>query len=86
MRNDVSAPELSIRLPDTLRDGILRLAEAAGRSPDWMIERAVMAYLAGEGADILAAAKGDAEFAAGESEDFDDVLADLKTIVRGKAA
>lgn len=86
MRNDLSTGELSIRLPDRLREGILHLAKAAGQSPDQVIERAVLSYLAGEGADILAAAKGDAEFAAGNSEDFDAVLSDLESIVRGKAA
>ncbi|WP_156382274.1 MULTISPECIES: CopG family transcriptional regulator [unclassified Aureimonas] len=78
--------DVSVHLSDTVGDGVSRLATAIGRSPDWVIERALTAYLAGEGADLLAAAKGDSEFAEGEAEDFDDVLADLAAIVHGKAA
>ena len=48
--------------------------------------RAMRLYLAGEGAEILNVANGLRQLDNGESEDMDDVIAQVEQIVRGNAA
>ena len=55
-------PELSdpitLRLPVDVLDAIERIGRASDRTRSWVMVRALRLYLAGEGADILAIAKG----------------------------
>lgn len=86
----MAKPELSdpvtLRLPvDVLRD-IEAIASACERTRSWVIVRALRAYLADEGRDILSAIEGRREIEAGGGHDFDAVLAEIRAIVKGRAA
>ncbi|WP_041801707.1 CopG family ribbon-helix-helix protein [Rhodopseudomonas palustris] len=84
-KSPLSEP-LTIRLPlDVLAD-IEKIAAASDRKRSWVIVRALKAYLAGEGADILAIAKGREQIAAGDVHDMDDVIKEIEAIVNSKAA
>jgi predicted transcriptional regulator len=76
---------IALRVPADILAEIERIAHLAERSRSWVIVRAMKAYLAAEGRDILAAAEGRDEIARGESADLDDVLDELDGR-EGKAA
>lgn len=86
----MSKPQLSdpitLRLPLDVLEAIERIAETSDRSRSWVMVRAMRLYLAGEGAEILNVADGLAQLDSGESEDMDDVIAQVEQIVRGNAA
>ncbi len=86
----MSKPQLSdpitLRLPLDVLEAIERIAVTSDRSRSWVIVRALRLYLAGEGAEILNVADGLAQLDSGESEDMDDVIAQVEQIVRGNAA
>ncbi|CAN7433564.1 CopG family ribbon-helix-helix protein [Devosia sp. LjRoot3] len=86
----MSKPQLSdpitLRLPVDVLEAIERIAETSDRSRSWVMVRAMRLYLAGEGAEILNVADGLAQLEKGESEDMDDVIAQVEQIVRGNAA
>lgn len=86
----MSKPPLSdpitLRLPVDVLEAIERIAETSDRSRSWVMVRAMRLYLAGEGAEILNVADGMAQLDNGESEDMDDVIAQVEQIVRGNAA
>lgn len=86
----MSKPQLSdpitLRLPLDVLEAIERIAETSDRSRSWVMVRAMRLYLASEGAEILNVADGIAQLDIGESEDMDDVIAQVEQIVRGNAA
>lgn len=86
----MSKPQLSdpitLRLPVDVLEAIERIAETSDRSRSWVMVRAMRLYLAGEGAEILNVANGLGQLDNGESEDMDDVIAQVEQIVRGNAA
>lgn len=86
----MSKPPLSdpvtLRLPVDVLEAIERIAETSDRSRSWVMVRAMRLYLASEGAEILNVADGMAQLDNGESEDMDDVIAQVEQIVRGNAA
>lgn len=86
----MSKPQLSdpitLRLPKDVLEAIERIAETSDRSRSWVMVRAMRLYLASEGAEILNVADGLAQLDKGESEDMDDVVAQVEQIVRGNAA
>ncbi|PZA11213.1 CopG family transcriptional regulator [Rhodopseudomonas palustris] len=77
---------LTIRLPMDVLDDIEKIAAASDRKRSWVIVRALKAYLAGEGSDILAIIKGREQIAAGGAHDMDDVIREIEAIVNSKAA
>ncbi|HUG61340.1 MAG TPA: ribbon-helix-helix domain-containing protein [Methylomirabilota bacterium] len=77
---------IAIRLPSDVLSAIEEIAETTERSRSWVIVRALKTYLLNEGADILAFRKGRKDFDDGRSEDIDDVIRDLESIVAGKVA
>lgn len=83
-------PELSdpitLRLPVDVLDAIERIGRASDRTRSWVMVRALRLYLAGEGADILAIAKGLEQIEGGDSRDGDEVIAEIEALVRGKVA
>lgn len=81
----LSAP-LTLRLPADVLGDIEKIAAASDRTRSWVIVRALRAYLAGEGSDILAIVKGREEIAAGDVHDMDDVIKEIEAIVNPKAA
>ncbi len=81
----LSAP-LTLRLPVDVLDDVEKIASASERTRSWVIVRALKAYLANEGSDILAIVKGREEIAAGDIHDMDDVSKEIEAIVNSKAA
>ncbi len=77
---------LALRLPLDVLEAVQKIAAASDRTRSWVIVRALKTYLAGEGADILAIAKGREQIAAGDTHDMDDVLREIEAIVNSKAA
>ncbi|MCR6670279.1 CopG family ribbon-helix-helix protein [Devosia ginsengisoli] len=82
---DLSDP-ITLRLPRDVLAAIERIAETSDRTRSWVMVRALRLYLAGEGAEILSVADGLRQLGNGESEDMDDVIAQVEQIVRGNAA
>ena len=81
----LSAP-LTLRLPVDVLEDIETIAAASDRTRSWVIVRALKAYLASEGSDILAIVKGREAIAAGDAHDLDDVIKEVEAIVNSKAA
>ena len=77
---------ITLRIPADVLADIETIARATERSRSWVMVRALKAYLQQEGADILAYQLGLAEVAAGDVEDLDEVLKDLKRIASDKVA
>jgi predicted transcriptional regulator len=69
---------IALRVPADILADIERIARVSDRTRSWVIVRALKAYLASEGADVLAVAKGRDEIAQGQSHDLDDVLDELE--------
>lgn len=84
-KSPLSEP-LTLRLPLDVLDDIEKIAAASDRTRSWVIVRALKAYLASEGADILAIIKGREQIAAGDVHDMDDVIREVEAIVNSKAA
>ncbi|RFZ87841.1 ribbon-helix-helix protein, CopG family [Shinella sp. WSJ-2] len=77
---------ITLRLPNDVLDAIETVARISGRSRSWVMVRAMKAYLAAEGQDILdldAARRAAAEEGA---TGLDDLLADLDRTLPGDAA
>lgn len=77
---------ITLRLPGEVLAAIEQIAATSDRTRSWVIVRAIRLYLAGEGAEILSVADGIDQLNNGESEDMDDVIAEVERIVRGNAA
>lgn len=77
---------ITLRIPQDVLSEIEKIAETTDRSRSWIIVRALKTYLSNEGADILSIRKGREEIDAGDVEDFDEVVADLKRISSEKVA
>lgn len=86
----MAKPELSdpitLRLPVEILSDIEKIASASERTRSWVMVRALRLYLAGEGSEILDIAAGAEQLDRGETEDMDDVIAQVERIVRGSAA
>jgi predicted transcriptional regulator len=68
---------IALRVPADILSDIERIAGITERSRSWVIVRAMKAYLATEGRDILDAAEGRDEIMRGEAADLDKVLDEL---------
>ncbi|MGN6468949.1 MAG: CopG family ribbon-helix-helix protein [Rhizobiaceae bacterium] len=68
---------IALRVPSDILTEIERIAKVTERSRSWVIVRAMKAYLATEGRDILDAAEGREQIARGEAADLDKVLDEL---------
>jgi predicted transcriptional regulator len=77
---------ITLRIPEDVLADIETIAQATERSRSWVIVRALRTYLQQEGAEILAYRRGLDEVAAGEVEDLDEVVKDLKRIASDKVA
>ncbi len=86
----MAKPELSdpitLRLPVEVLAALEKIAAASDRTRSWVMVRALKLYLAQEGAEILRVAEGLEQLERGESEDMDDVIAQVERIVRNNAA
>jgi predicted transcriptional regulator len=77
---------ITLRIPEDVLADIETIAQATERSRSWVIVRALRTYLQQEGGEILAYKQGLDEVAAGETEDLDEVLEDLKRISSNEVA
>lgn len=68
---------IALRIPADVLADVERIAETTERSRSWVIVRALKAYLAAEGGEILAVAKGRRQIEQGASHALDHVLDDL---------
>lgn len=82
----VSTESVTLRVPEDVLSDIDVIARGTDRSRSYIIVRALRTYLMNEGADLLASIKGRDQIAAGQSEDMDDVIAEMDRIIAGKAA
>ncbi|MFI0847284.1 CopG family ribbon-helix-helix protein [Mesorhizobium sp. IMUNJ 23232] len=84
-QRELSDP-VTLRLPRDLLAEIEAIAEITERSRSWVMVRAMKAYMASEGRDILHAAEGQRQIAEGDSYDLNDVLDELDSEARSNAA
>lgn len=75
--NKLSEP-VALRIPIDVLSDIERIAEIGERTRSWVIVRALKAYLATEGQEILDIAKGRDEFDRGAAHDLDEVLDEIE--------
>lgn len=84
-KQNLSDP-ITLRLPVDLLVEIEAVAHACERSRSWIMVRALKAYMAQEGREILELAEAREAVANGEGIDAEDVLAELDAIIKGAAA
>lgn len=84
-KQNLSDP-ITLRLPLDVLAEIEAVAGACERSRSWVMVRALKAYLAQEGREILEIKQARKAVADGQGTDADDVLAELDTILKGAAA
>jgi predicted transcriptional regulator len=86
MSNSNLSESVTVRVPNKINGDLEKIAEATDRSKSYIIVRALKTYLMNEGADILNAIKGREQIAEGDSDDIDDVIADMERIIGKKVA
>lgn len=84
-QRDLSDP-LTLRLPRDLLADIEQIARACDRSRSWVIVRALKAYLAAEGGEVLDIARARDELADGGGVDGDALIAEIEALVKERAA
>ena len=84
MTKPVLSDPIALRIPVDVLAELEAIATATDRTRSWVMVRAIKHYLAAEGRDILAAAKGRDEAAAGKTVELDVLLdtLDAETRVR----
>ncbi len=76
---------ITLRLPSDLLGDIEAIARISGRSRSWVMVRAMKAYLAAEGQEILELDRARQAAAQGATE-LDDLLSELDGNLPGNAA
>lgn len=77
---------IALRLPSDVLAGIEAIAHVSGRSRSWVMVRAMKAYLAGEGQEVLEIDQARQAAAQDGAVALDDLLADLDDSLPGNAA
>ncbi|MGD9478215.1 CopG family ribbon-helix-helix protein [Shinella sp. G-2] len=77
---------IALRLPSDVLAGIEAIARVSGRSRSWVMVRAMKAYLAGEGQEVLEIDQARQAAAQDGAVALDDLLADLDDSLPGNAA
>lgn len=85
IKRELSDP-LTLRLPTDVLSDIEAVARTSERTRSWVIVRALKAYMAGEGREILEIARARQAVDAGAGDDLDDVIAEVEAITKGAAA
>lgn len=77
--NEIKLSEpIAIRIPLEVLKDIERIAEIGERTRSWVIVRALKAYLASEGQEILDIAKGREDFDRGAVHDLNEILDEIE--------
>ncbi|CAH0340074.1 ribbon-helix-helix domain-containing protein [Rhizobium sp. CECT 9324] len=84
-KQDLSDP-ITLRLPLDLLAEIESVAGICERSRSWIMVRALKAYMAQEGREILEMAEARRAVDEGHGSSADDVLAEVAAIIKGAAA
>lgn len=84
-KQDLSDP-ITLRLPLDLLAEIEAVAGICERSRSWIMVRALKAYMAEEGREILEMAEARRAVDEGQGSSADDVLAEVAAIIKGAAA
>lgn len=84
-KQNLSDP-IALRLPLDLLAEIEAVAGVCERSRSWVMVRALKAYIAQEGREILEIKQAREAVADGQGTDADDVLAELDAMTKGAAA
>ncbi|WLR93438.1 CopG family ribbon-helix-helix protein [Shinella zoogloeoides] len=77
---------ITLRLPSDLLGDIEAIARISGRSRSWVMVRAMKAYLAAEGQEILELDRARQAAAQEGATELDDLLAELDGNLPGNAA
>lgn len=77
---------ITLRLPNDVLAAIETVARISGRPRSWVMVRAMKAYLASEGRDILDLDRARREAAQDGATGLDDLLSDLDRTLPGDAA
>lgn len=85
IKRELSDP-IALRLPTDVLSDIEAVARTSERTRSWVIVRALKAYMAGEGREILEIARARQAVDAGEGDDLDDVIEEVEAITKGAAA
>ena len=85
IKRELSDP-ITLRLPTDVLSDIEAVARTSERTRSWVIVRALKAYMAGEGREILEIARARQAVDAGAGDDLDDVIAEVEAITKGAAA
>jgi predicted transcriptional regulator len=84
-KQDLSDP-ITLRLPLDLLAEIESVAGTCERSRSWIMVRALKAYMAQEGREILEMAEARRAVDEGHGSSADDVLVEVAAIIKGAAA
>lgn len=85
IKRELSDP-IALRLPTDVLSDIEAVARTSEITRSWVIVRALKAYMAGEGREILEIARARQAVDAGAGDDLDDVIAEVEAITKGAAA
>ncbi len=79
IKRELSDP-ITLRLPTDVLSDIEAVARTSERTRSWVIVRALKAYMAGEGQDVLELARARQAVDAGEGDDLDDVIEEVEAL------
>lgn len=82
---DLSNP-ITMRLPLDVLSEIEQISAICGRSRSWVFVRALKAYLAEEGREIIELAEARRDIENGLGHDLEEVIGEVEAIVNGAAA
>ncbi|MFN7010571.1 MAG: CopG family ribbon-helix-helix protein [Allorhizobium sp.] len=85
MKRELSDP-ITLRLPTDVLSDIEAVARTSERTRSWVIVRALKAYMAGEGREVLALARALQAADAGDVHDMNEVIEEVEAITKGAAA
>lgn len=86
MSSQKMSDPLTLRLPTDVLADVEKLAAICERSRSWIILRALKAYLAAEGKELMALAEADRDIDAGHGTDLDDVISEVEALLKDAAA
>lgn len=76
---------ITVRTDPEITTQIAALAEAMDRSRNWVVEEALRQYIDAQAWQIEGIKQAQASLARGEGVPFDDVMADMDTLIEQKA-
>jgi hypothetical protein len=84
-QRELSDP-ITMRMPLEVLSSIEEIAATCNRSRSWVFVRALKAYLAAEGKEILDIASARRELVSSDGIDIDDLIGEIETDLKDAAA